>query len=100
MPELSEEEKQEILMRDDFQRFLNKTCRLVERAIHEDDIFVDYTGETNDDQNRCISGQPPHLPPRILAVNTYGFDVQLTRLCSHVYTTCRLKYHSKISVIV
>ena len=63
MPELSEEEKQEILMRDDFQRFLNKTCRLVERAIHEDDIFVDYTGETNDDQNRFVSGQPPAPPP-------------------------------------
>ena len=58
VPELSEEEKQEILMRDDFQRFLNKTCRLVERAIHEDDIFVDYTGETNDDQNRFVSGRP------------------------------------------
>ena len=54
VPELSENEKQEIMMRDDFQKFLSKTCRLVERAIHEEDIFIDYTGETDDDRNRSV----------------------------------------------
>ena len=43
--ELSEEEKQVILMSEDFQRFFDRSTRLVERAIWEEsDLFVDYTG--------------------------------------------------------
>ncbi|XP_057339024.1 cytoplasmic dynein 1 intermediate chain-like isoform X18 [Microplitis mediator] len=43
--ELSEEEKQMIILSEDFQRFLDKTSRLVERALAESvDIYTDYTG--------------------------------------------------------
>ncbi|XP_034942608.1 cytoplasmic dynein 1 intermediate chain isoform X3 [Chelonus insularis] len=43
--ELSEEEKQMIILSEDFQRFLDKTSRLAERALAESvDIYTDYTG--------------------------------------------------------
>ncbi|XP_048727073.1 cytoplasmic dynein 1 intermediate chain 2-like isoform X22 [Ostrea edulis] len=48
--ELSEEEKKQILMSDDFHTFFNKTTRIVERALDEDiDIFVDYAGRESED---------------------------------------------------
>lgn len=44
--ELSEEEKQQIMMKDDYKKFLDRSARLMERALTQDiDIFVDYTGE-------------------------------------------------------
>ena len=52
MPDLSEEEKAEIFMRDDFQKFISKSARLVERAVYETDIFVDYTGQEDSDKDR------------------------------------------------
>ena len=43
--ELSEEEKQVIVMSEDFQRFFDRSTRLVERAIWEEpNVFIDYTG--------------------------------------------------------
>ena len=43
--ELSEEEKQVIVMSEDFQKFFDRSTRLVERAIWEEpNIFADYTG--------------------------------------------------------
>ncbi|XP_029166308.1 cytoplasmic dynein 1 intermediate chain isoform X36 [Nylanderia fulva] len=43
--ELSEEEKQMIILSEDFQRFLDRTSRIVERALGESvDIYTDYTG--------------------------------------------------------
>ncbi|XP_044010821.1 cytoplasmic dynein 1 intermediate chain isoform X3 [Aphidius gifuensis] len=43
--ELSEEEKQMIVLSEDFQRFLDRSSRLVERALAESvDIYADYTG--------------------------------------------------------
>lgn len=45
VPELSEEEKQQIMLSEDFQTFFMKASRLIERALCEEvDIFVDYTG--------------------------------------------------------
>jgi len=47
--ELSEEEKQQIFMTDEYKRFLDRSSRLMERALTQDvDIFVDYTGELSD----------------------------------------------------
>ena len=44
--ELSEEEKQQVMMTEDYQRFLDRSSRVMERALTQDiDIFVDYTGE-------------------------------------------------------
>ncbi|XP_018316761.1 cytoplasmic dynein 1 intermediate chain isoform X2 [Mycetomoellerius zeteki] len=43
--ELSEEEKQMIILSEDFQRFLDRTSRIVERALSESvDIYTDYAG--------------------------------------------------------
>ncbi|XP_017792590.1 PREDICTED: cytoplasmic dynein 1 intermediate chain-like [Habropoda laboriosa] len=43
--ELSEEEKQMIILSEDFQRFLDRTSRIVERALGESiDIYTDYMG--------------------------------------------------------
>ncbi|XP_076379337.1 cytoplasmic dynein 1 intermediate chain short wing isoform X45 [Megalopta genalis] len=43
--ELSEEEKQMIILSEDFQRFFDRTSRLVERALGESvDIYTDYAG--------------------------------------------------------
>lgn len=53
--ELSEEEKKQILMSDDFHTFFNKTTRIVERALDEDiDIFVDYAGRESEDMERYV----------------------------------------------
>ena len=47
--ELSEEEKQVIVMSEDFQRFFDRSTRLVERAIWEEpNVFIDYTGTSRD----------------------------------------------------
>lgn len=43
--DLSEEEKQLILMTENFQDFFDKSSRIIERALSEQvDLFVDYTG--------------------------------------------------------
>ena len=48
--ELSEEEKQQIMMTEEYKKFLDRTSRVMERALTQDiDIFVDYTGELGDD---------------------------------------------------
>ena len=42
--DLSEEEKQMILMTENFQDFFDKSSRIIERALSEQvDLFVDYT---------------------------------------------------------
>ncbi|KAG7205254.1 hypothetical protein KM043_018332 [Ampulex compressa] len=46
--ELSEEEKQMIILSEDFQCFLDHSSRIVERALGESvDIYTDYTGTTD-----------------------------------------------------
>ena len=44
--EISEEEKQMILMTEDFQRFFDQSSRIIERALSED-----YTGASETDNN-------------------------------------------------
>lgn len=49
--ELSEEEKQMIILSGEFQRFLDRAGRLMERAVCESvDIYTDYTGITDGDE--------------------------------------------------
>ena len=51
MRELSEEEKQMIILTEDFQRFLDRACRVMERALSESiDIYTDYTGVSDGDE--------------------------------------------------
>ena len=40
-----------IVMSEDYQKFLDRSARLIERAIYEDvDIFAEYTGEQSEDR--------------------------------------------------
>ncbi|XP_055342973.1 cytoplasmic dynein 1 intermediate chain 2-like isoform X2 [Paramacrobiotus metropolitanus] len=52
LPELTAEQKQEMMLSEDFRRFFDKTARIVERSLAEDDrgidIFKDYKGEDLD----------------------------------------------------
>jgi len=48
--ELSEEEKQMIILSEDFQRFIDRAGRIMERALGESvDIYADYSGIMGDD---------------------------------------------------
>ncbi|XP_011499476.1 PREDICTED: cytoplasmic dynein 1 intermediate chain-like isoform X4 [Ceratosolen solmsi marchali] len=48
--ELSEEEKQMIILSEDFKRFVDRSSRIVERALGEAvDIYTDYTGTMDGD---------------------------------------------------
>ncbi|XP_066993338.1 cytoplasmic dynein 1 intermediate chain isoform X3 [Anabrus simplex] len=49
--ELSEEEKQMIILTEDFQRFFDRAARVMERALCESvDIYTDYTGGTDGEE--------------------------------------------------
>ncbi len=47
MRELTDDEKRQIETREDYVKFIDRTSRIVERAMTEIqvDIFADYTGE-------------------------------------------------------
>lgn len=49
--ELSDEEKQTVIMSQEFKRFFDRSTRIIERALAESaDIYTDYTGlQENDD---------------------------------------------------
>ena len=50
--ELTEEERRQILMSDDFMRSFDRTARIIERAMSEQiDLLTDYTGEDGDDDD-------------------------------------------------
>lgn len=50
--ELSEEQKEMIILSEDFQRFVIKAGRIVERALTESvDIYTDYIGGGDADDN-------------------------------------------------
>lgn len=49
--ELSEEQKQMIVLSEDFQRFVLKAGRIIERALWEqNDIYMDYIGGYDNDE--------------------------------------------------
>lgn len=54
MRELSEEEKMMIILSEDFQSFMDKCGRIMERALSESvvDIYTDYTGCSKSDDRR------------------------------------------------
>lgn len=57
--ELSEEEKMMIVLSEDFQKFMDRSGRIMERALSESvDIYTDYTGvadsdDAGDEKNSC-----------------------------------------------
>lgn len=53
VPELTMEEKQALVNRDDFVRFIDRSTRIMERAISENvDIFFDYSGADDEQEDR------------------------------------------------
>lgn len=53
MRELSEDEKQMIVLSADFQRFVSRASKIMERALAENgDIYMDYTGGEDTDDTR------------------------------------------------
>ncbi|KAF5304244.1 hypothetical protein FQA39_LY09771 [Lamprigera yunnana] len=66
--ELSEEEKQMIILSEDFQRFIDRAGKIVERALGESvDIYTDYIGGSGED------GLDEKLHQRI-ALNRWFYD--------------------------
>ncbi|XP_060077167.1 cytoplasmic dynein 1 intermediate chain 2-like isoform X1 [Ylistrum balloti] len=58
LPELSEEEKKQAMMSEDFQLFFDHTTRIVERALCESvDIFMDYTGGDGEGKDDDLAGE-------------------------------------------
>lgn len=54
--ELSEEEKEEIVVSEDFHKFFDRTSRIIERALDEEiDYFIDYTGASGEDGDKYVS---------------------------------------------
>ena len=56
--QLEETEVETILKSEDFQRFFDKTSRIVERILfeeEEDNPFVDYTGTDSEKKDRSVS---------------------------------------------
>ncbi|KAK2140507.1 hypothetical protein LSH36_1333g00017 [Paralvinella palmiformis] len=52
VPELTMEEKQALVNRDDFVRFIDRSTRIMERAISENvDIFFDYSGADDEQED-------------------------------------------------
>ena len=53
MVDLSEEEKKQLMMTEEFHAFFDRTTRIIERALTENsDIYVDYSGRDGDDLER------------------------------------------------
>ncbi|KAG8195412.1 hypothetical protein JTE90_001423 [Oedothorax gibbosus] len=55
--ELTEEEKKQIMLKDDFHQFCDRATRIIERALYEDlDILIDYTGSREEQEGDDKSG--------------------------------------------
>lgn len=66
--EFSEEEKKQIMMREDFQNFFDRATRIIERVLYEDvDICMDYTGGGEEQEGDDKSGIK-------LSLNRYFID--------------------------
>lgn len=57
MKDLTEDEKKQILISEDFQSFFSRTTRIVERVLAEndDDVYVDYAGGDNEGKDEWVS---------------------------------------------
>ncbi|CAH1776148.1 unnamed protein product [Owenia fusiformis] len=79
--EISEEEKQQIMFTDDFQKFMMRSSAIMERALAEEDtdIFTDYSGLNADDSEGDISASDK------LKLNRTFFD---ERWSKHRTVTC------------
>ena len=75
--ELSEEEKQKIVLSEEFQRFFDRSTRLVERALWEEpNLFVDYTGGYDGENGEGNDGEKAGIR---LALNRFFYDERWTK---------------------
>ena len=75
--ELSEEEKQKIVLSEEFQRFFDRSTRLVERALWEEpNLFVDYTGGYDGENGDGGDGDKAGIK---LSLNRYFYDERWTK---------------------
>lgn len=71
--ELSKEEKQMILISEDFQSFFHQSSRIIERALSEHvDIFRDYSGASETDNN-------------VYAITFFVKKIYGTIVCKYLY---------------
>lgn len=77
--ELSQEEKEAIMMSDEFHKFFDRTTRLMERAMCEDhqSLFVDYTGGF-EDGDAGLNGEDEKSSTR-LSLNRFFHDERWTK---------------------
>lgn len=77
--ELSQEEKEAIMMSDEFHKFFDRTTRLMERAMCEDhqSLFVDYTGGFEDGE-AGLNGEDEKSSTR-LSLNRFFHDERWTK---------------------
>ena len=53
---MPEEEKQQIIQTEEFKHFIDRSARIIERALFEQvDIFADYTGEDRDENEGWVN---------------------------------------------
>lgn len=75
--ELSEEEKQKIVLSEEFQRFFDRSTRLVDRALWEEpNLFVDYTGGYDGENGDGGDGDKAGIK---LSLNRYFYDERWTK---------------------
>lgn len=117
MKELSEEQKQMIILSEDFQRFVLRAGRIMERALSENvDIYTDYIGGSDNEdaadercharlslnraffddrwsKNRCITCMDwsPHFP-ELIVTSYHNNEASMTSLEPTANPlTCKLK---------
>ncbi len=62
MIELSEEEKQQIMASEDFQKFFDRSTRVIERALSEKiDMFTDYAGGDDEQEEGWVKKQQKNM---------------------------------------
>lgn len=68
--ELSEEEKQMIMLTEDFQKFMHRGGQIMERALAESvDIYTDYTGLMENEDGRYCGMEARRLTWNRLYIN-------------------------------
>ena len=77
---------QAIIVSEDFQRFFDRSTRLVERALcemSEANLFVDYTGAYADDDSEGLDGDKSGEPSVLLVGKQISVCLPGTKLTPH-----------------
>ncbi|XP_023239120.1 cytoplasmic dynein 1 intermediate chain 2-like [Centruroides sculpturatus] len=105
--EFSEEEKKQIMMREDFQNFFDRATRIIERVLYEDvDICVDYTGGGEEQEGDDKSGIKLSLNRYFVddhwsknrTVTSFDWSSQVSKFQSAVMSSCFAKFHPNLVI--